>query len=1015
MPEPRFRPVAVLAGCAAFLLAAPTQARAQETGEITGQVVSASSQAPLAEVQVFVVGAGIGTSTNSAGRFLLSNVPAGTVTVQVTIVGHGSAEQTLQLTAGETAVASFELLESAIGLDEIVVTGVPGGTRRRAIGNAVGNVDAATIAQAAPVADVQQVLRGRVPSVNMVGGGMVGQAPRIRVRGASTISLAGNPLIYIDGVRANRAEATGYTYGNNAGVRSMLSSLDPEQIERIEVLKGPAAATLYGTEASRGVINVITKRGRAGGAKVDMLIRQGTNFMLDPMDKPGFTNYWRDESTGEVHSLNMMQHLKDQGIDIFDYGHVQTYGATLSGGSEDTQYFFSGTYSDETGVLSYNWAQKLNLRGNIDTQLSEDLGVSLNLGYTNSEDRLPRDGFGSVMEGIEFGNPRQLQENRCRTDPGFGCDLLNGFLSFDHPLRDRTLVNNQLLDRFTGGVTLDYRPFGWLTARLITGLDFTSQLDVAFREFQANDTALVVLGPVGATGFRNERRRSYFLTTTDLSTTANLNLTSKLASATSVGVQYYTNSTGFLSGRGQQFAGPGLSTITSTSVVDVPLNNRVENNTFGTYVQETLTWQDRLFLTGAVRVDNNSAFGDDIEFVTYPKASLSWVLNEESWFEDVAPSWLNALRLRVAWGQSGEQPEAFSALRTFSPVTGPQNTAGVTPNTVGNPDLTAEVGEETEVGFDSDLFGSRLGLQFTYYHKLTKDAILSRDLPPSGGFTGQQFVNAGRIMNQGAEAQLNALLIDRPGLRWDVGFNLSYNDAEVQQLSGEPGDTTIVFNSWSSMEHRVGHPPFSWFGVDVVSAELDPQTGRAINAMCSDGAGGVTPCFDEEGNTIAPRVFLARAIAPWEMSLSTAVALGESLRFHALFTSELGHKRFDNTLRQRCRLYEVCRANAFPEEWDPIMRATAQSNDQIIDSWVNDVGFVRLKEVSVSYDLPDRLIQSFGMSRATWQIAGRNLLTFTDWTATDPEVIFSSGGRAFMQQNNLPLPNQIVTTLRFSF
>lgn len=194
-------------------------------------------------------------------------------------------------------------------------------------------------------------------------------------------------------------------------------------------------------------------------------------------------------------------------------------------------------------MLSYNWAQKLNLRGNIDTQLSEDLGVSLNLGYTNSEDRLPRDGFGSVMEGIEFGNPRQLQENRCRTDPGFGCDLLNGFLSFDHPLRDRTLVNNQLLDRFTGGVTLDYRPFGWLTARLITGLDFTSQLDVAFREFQANDTALVVLGPVGATGFRNERRRSYFLTTTDLSTTANLNLTSKLASATSVGVQYYTNST----------------------------------------------------------------------------------------------------------------------------------------------------------------------------------------------------------------------------------------------------------------------------------------------------------------------------------------------------------------------------------------------------------------------------------------------------------------------------------------
>jgi hypothetical protein len=179
--------------------------------------------------------------------------------------------------------------------------------------------------------------------------------------------------------------------------------------------------------------------------------------------------------------------------------------------------------------------------------------------------------------------------------------------------------------------------------------------------------------------------------------------------------------------------------------------------------------------------------------------------------------------------------------------------------------------------------------------------------------------------------------------------------------------------------------------------------------------GGTTPCFDAGGSTIAPRVFLGRAIAPHEFSLSTDVSVGTGLRFHALFTSEQGHKRFDNTLRQRCRLYNVCRENAYPEEWDPIMRATIQSSDQIIDSWVNDVSFIRLKEVSVSYDLPLRITERFGMSHATWQIAGRNLLTFTDWTDVDPEVQFSSGGRAFMQQNNLPLPQQIVTSIRLSF
>lgn len=986
----------------------------QVVGTITGRVTNARTGRPIAAAQIFIRALDIGVLSREDGRYLIPNVPAGTHTLAAELIGYESISVQVTVASGATAVQDFRMAEEAVSMDEIVVTGVPGGTRRRAVGNSVGTVDGSSVTSIAPVGDVQQVLRGRASSVNMMGGGMVGQAPRIRIRGASTFSLAGNPLVYIDGVRSNAEETTGYTYGNNAGVRSALTSLDPEQIERIEVLKGPAAATLYGTEASRGVINIITKRGRAGGVKVDLLVRQGLNYLADPSNKPGYENYYVDPSGG-VHSLNIVDHMKDLGRDLFTAGAVQTYSATLNGGSQDTRYFFSGTYQRDVGVLFWNWAKKLNLRSNIDTQLSEDFGVTLSMGYTNSKDRLATDGYSSVMEGVEFGSPRYLPEFRCQTNPGFGCDLLDGFTVQDVPARDRSLYNNQFLDRFTGSLTFNYQPLPWLTARLTTGVDYTGELNVAYREFQTNDTTIASLGSVAAKGFRNEGRFSHFLTTTDFSTSADWDLTARLHTTTSLGVQYYTRTHSYLSASGQQFAGAGLSTITSTAIQGVPDNNKVSDRTLGSYVQETLGWQDRLFLTGAVRVDNNSAFGNDIDLVTYPKASLSWVMNEEDWFEGVAPDWVNSFRLRVAWGESGEQPASFSALRTWTPVTGPENSAGVTPNTVGNPSLTAEVGRETEVGFDSDLLGNRLGLQFTYYHKLTKGAILERDLPPSGGFTGQQFVNAGRIVNQGVETQLNALLIDQPSLRWDVGFNYSYNNSEILQLSGEPGDTTIVFNSWSSMEHRVGYAPYSWFGVDVVSADLDPTTHRAINAMCSDGMGGTTPCFDAGGSTIAPRVFLGRAIAPHEFSLSTDVAVGTGLRFHALFTSEQGHKRFDNTLRQRCRLYNVCRENAYPEEWDPIMRATIQSSDQIIDSWVNDVSFIRLKEVSVSYDLPQRITERFGMSHATWQIAGRNLLTFTDWTDVDPEVQFSSGGRAFMQQNNLPLPQQIVTSIRVSF
>jgi hypothetical protein len=324
------------------------------------------------------------------------------------------------------------------------------------------------------------------------------------------------------------------------------------------------------------------------------------------------------------------------------------------------------------------------------------------------------------------------------------------------------------------------------------------------------------------------------------------------------------------------------------------------------------------------------------------------------------------------------------------------------------------VGQETEFGFDSELFGSRLGVQFTAYHKVTRGAILSRDLPPSSGFSGNQLVNAGKIVNDGLELALNANLLDRSALRWDLGFNFSYNNGEIKRLSGEQGDTTIVFNSWSSMEHRVGNTPYSWYGRDVVSADVD-ASGNVTNAMCRDGDGGTTPCFDGSGRVIAPRVNLGRAIAPVEMSLSTDVAVGSRLRFHALFTSMQGHKRFDNTLRQRCKLYRICRVNKYPEEMDPLMAAALKGGDQIIDPWVNDASFIKLKELSATYELPESYVQGFGMSRATIQIAGRNLLTFTDWTQSDPEVMFTSGSRAFMAQNNLPLPQQIVTSIRFSF
>lgn len=1018
MSEHRSCLVAFLVTLVTFLLARPVQVQAQQTGEITGQVVSVSDLAPLAGVQVLVNGTGIGTITNNTGRYLLNDVPVGTVVVRATMVGHSTQEQTVDVTAGATTVVDFELREAAIAIDEIVVTGVPGGTRRRAIGNTVTTIDAAALSEVAPIEDVETLLTGRSPGVVIVPStGAVGAGSTIRIRGSSTISLTGNPLIYIDGVRVANSATTGPASqggGRGAGTISRLNDIDPQSIESIEVLKGPAAATLYGTEASRGVINIITKRGSAGPPSLSVSVRQGVNWLPNP-ESLFPVNYWTDPD-GRVHSLNIVEREKSLGRKLFRTGRLQTYRASLSGGSEDTRYYVSGSFTDDEGPLPTNWLKNLNSQVNVDVQLRDGLRITTSNTFVKNDVRLNREvSGGSIMWGVAYATPQNLPENRCRILPGPSCDTWRGF-GRGTPQTWLSEHHEQHVRRYVGSVQVTYEPFDWLTNRLSVGLDATEEQNLSYRLYQTNDTIRSELGDREANGFRFQERWRRFHTTYDFASTVNVPLTEMITSATSWGIQYYTRHEEVLAARGEEFANPGLSTIAATASQPLATDNFIQNNTLGTYLQETLSWRDRLFLIGAVRVDNNSAFGDEVRWVTYPKASLSWVLNEEEWYDDVAPSWANGLRLRIAWGQSGEQPPSFVALRTYQPVPAEAGT-GVSPNTIGNPDLAPEVGEELEVGLDTELLDNRIGLQFSYYHKRTKDAILLRQLAPSNGFPGARFINAGSILNQGVELELDAQVLSGQRFAWDVGVNLSTNRGEIERLSGEPGDTAIIFGFRNMMEHRVGYAPFSYFWQRVVRAELDPETNRPVNVMCDDGDGGVMPCYDDDGNVIAPRLYQGRAIPPIALGISTDLTLLNRIELHALLDLQLGHTRFDNTTRIRCHLFRLCRETAFPDDADPVLLAQYDSNDRLLAYGMADSGFARLREVSLSYSLPNSVVERMGIAGARLRVSARNLLTITNWTGLDPESAVAEGYsmRQFMEQHQLPATTRFETSLRVDF
>src|SRR5207253_7371469 len=256
----------------------------------------------------------------------------------------------------------------------------------------------------------------------------------------------------------------------------------------------------------------------------------------------------------------------------------------------------------------------------------------------------------------------------------------------------------------------------------------------------------------------------------------------------------------------------------------------LENKSAGVFVQEQLGINNRLFLTGALRADDNSAFGANFKFVTYPKLSASWVVNEEPFWKRNGA--LSTLKLRAAWGQAGQQPDAFAAQQSYAPTSGNAGVPTLTPQNLGNPDLKPERGEELEVGLDAGLFHDESTLSFTYYNNYTKDAIVPRTIKPSLGYPGTQLVNLGEVRNWGYEVQLDSRLFESQRFAGTLGFGFSYNNNRVLDLGGVP---LVQYARGTAIpqvqQDRVGYPIGSYFRVLLVSAQLDAKK-NPINLLC---------------------------------------------------------------------------------------------------------------------------------------------------------------------------------------
>lgn len=954
----KLRLLGTLLALAALL---PVGAHAQAGGTISGQVVDQSNQQPIVGAQVFVPGTQRGSLTNQQGRFVINNVPAGSYDVRATIIGYTTGTERVTVAAGQVVTANFSLSPSAVMIEGVVVSAAGREERRREVGNAVGNINVAEVELAA-VNNMSSLLQGRSPGVTvMQSGGTSGTGSRVRIRGSNSVSLSNEPLLIVDGVRINNS-AESFTIATGGQSPSRLNDLNPEDIESIEILKGPAAAALYGTAAANGVIQVTTKRGRAGETRWSVYselgsIRDVTDYRDNVMEENFCSVIDQNEGActpGELHRFNPLMNSETR---PFVDGHRRKLGMNVSGGTEQTTFFLSAENDNEQGIFEMNQVDRINLRANLNTRLTEQLNLAIRTGYTNSFIEMPQNdnNFSGVHLNGNLGYPP--------SHPVLGGGSGWYFLT---PEEIFAIEAEQEISRLTTGANLNYQPLPWLSIVATAGLDRLNRHDSEFIEPERNPVSQNTLA-----GTRGSNRIEVSNYTGTFDATSSFTLTPSISSATSFGVQFhrdvYRDTRGFGVG-----VVPGTRTLSGTARQYAVAENTDESRTLGVYGSQQLGFNDRLFVTGALRGDQNSAFGRDLEFVVYPSLSTSWVISEEPFFPQTAA--LSSLRLRSSLGRSSLPPTSLAALTFFSPTSvraANVEQPAVTLSGAGNRALKPEVVTEFELGFDAGLFNDRLGLDLTYYNKQSEDALIQRRLAPSVGATTTRWENIGSVSNSGFEAILNARILEGERFSWDATVTGATMRNRLERL-GE-GIEDIIFGLGSIQRHVEGYPlggywarPLSW------------NDTNGDNLIQVDE---VTQADDFE--------YLGTPFPTREASFTTGITLAGIVRVSGLLDYKGGHKLFNFTRGDRCAWEWVCEETYNAD----IATVTDQLGfigwnylGQNRAEFIEDADFTKLRELSVSFMVPDRYVRQLGVSGTRLTFSGRNLALWTKYSGYDPEV-----------------------------
>jgi TonB-dependent starch-binding outer membrane protein SusC len=974
----------------AFLVAAP--AAAQQTGSVTGTVADISGGAPLNGVQVSITGTNLGGLTDARGRYLIQNVPAGQHTVEVVFIGYRTEQQTVTVAAGETASANFQLGISAVTLDEVVVTGTGGEVARKQLGATVASVNVSAVQENVPVADVGSVLQSRIAGVRSIGTvGGVGASRDLRIRGTSSFELGQRPVIYIDGVKVDTRQqewsAMGTSccsYSGGAGT-DRLNDLNPNDIERIEVIKGAAAGTLYGSEATNGVIQIFTKKGRSDSApRWTAQVTTGLQRYRENIQTKEFPRFSGADGT---QALDANEALIENG---------PYFGAdmTVQGGGSSMTYFISGGYTNEQGSIQPNGMQRGNLRMNMHWLASQKLSFDVTSAYTRNR----------LVELQSGNNWTSLLGNAVLGVPYLACtECTDGF---ERPYGEQWVPIAAIKEidsfddasRWTGGVTANLNVTDNFTNKFQIGLDAVGEERTYLRPFGFPYTYV----PAGekSLGYRNFRS----VTADYLGTLRFDDILPRLGSQISFGAQGFQTTERFNTAVGRDYAAPGVTTVRGGAVRggDEIYTEQVQVGVFG---QNRFSYADKLYLTTGVRVDGNSAFGEDYGFQVYPNVQLSYDMAEEPFLPDV----FSNLRLRGAIGTAGLAPGAFDKFLTFEPYTTGEEESGVRADESGNAELGPERTTEIEAGFEAGFWNDRIGFDVTAYRRTTKDAIARVALAPSLQFGDDPRQNIGSIRDQGYEVSLRVTPLETSSVRWSTDVRVDGNENEIIDL-GMDADTAIQKRG----NLRLNQPVRTLYARVICTPEMAALPVGDGNSGGCTGKTGYDPTTRQFARTDTT-VYIGRTLPNFNLSFGNEVTFG-AFRLYGLVTAEAGawFNNSDRPYRANNRSGDEFLSLVAPagsascvtswpsgaqgaryidaaQEWCETVASDSLYNYFRAVGSPDSRDNIRIRELSMTYQIPEALTARLGLGRSQITVAGQNLQWWDDCNCMDPNMAYQGG------------------------